>query len=234
MKSPLLLSWLLFVLSSQAADPIRSGTNPPSGTNLVSPSPNPHDGGTSVIALLKNFCTFAVTPLAGLWVVYHYVRGRTYEKMLLLDIKTSSNVLGEKRVLFVEVQLTNHGKGKLQARPVGPEDYVYTDKDEQLKYSCGLQVKRVALKKLAGDTYMDWYKCPALEPVPDIPAEMNLLGDYVVPAENDKIEFWLEPGDIANLAAPLVLQPGHHLLKVSFYGITSEDYWSRETYVRLE
>jgi len=169
-----------------------------------------------------------------LW-LYNYFRGRTYEKRLLLEVKTCSKALDGKRVLFVEVILTNAGKGKLGAKPVGPDDYVYKDADEQLKYSCSLQVKRINTNKLKGETFLDWYKCSALEPVPGIPSEINLLDDYIVPDEDNKIIFWLEPGDIAHLPAPLVLQLGHYLLKVSFYGPKSKkEFWIRLVYVCLE
>lgn len=172
---------------------------------------------------------------AFLFGLYNNWRGRTYEKRLLLDVKTSSKPLDDKRVLFVEVILTNAGKGKLDARRVGPNDYVYKDADEQLKYSCSLQVKRVNTQKLTDETFLDWYKSSALEAVSGIPAEINLLDDYIVPAESNRVIFWLEPGDIAHLPAPLVLQPGHYLLKVSFYGPKfDEDFWTRLVYVCLE
>lgn len=222
MKFALLLPCLLLGCSLQAADPISTNMSLPEGMTNV------------FVELFKNVSALAVIA-GGLWAIYHYVRGRTYEKRLLLDIKTSSSVMDKKRVLFVEVQLTNPGKGILQAKRVGPKDYVYKDEAEQLKYSCSLQVKRLDPGKLAGEAHLDWYKCPALEPVPDIPAEINLLDEYIVPAENSEIVFWMEPGEIAHLPAALVLQPGHYLLKVSFYGTNPyKDFWSRLIYVRLE
>lgn len=236
MNLTLLFFCLLLGSPSQAAGPVSANTNlPGSTTNPSSPAPNSHGGATNVLVeLFKNLSAIAVIA-GGLWVLYHYVRGRTYEKRLLLDIKTTSQVLDKKRVLFVEVQLTNAGKGVLKARRVGPEDYVYEDESEQLKYSCSLQIKRLDPKRLAGDTYLDWYECPALEPVPDISAEVNLLGEYIVPAENNEVVFWLEPGDIAHLPAVVILGAGHYLLKVSFYGTNPDkDFWSRLVYVRLE
>lgn len=235
LKPPLLLPWFLLAFHLQAADPAAPSTNLPAvATNLGSAAQNPPGTKTNfLIELFKNASAVAVIA-GGLWGLYHYVRGRTYEKKLLIDVKTSEDALEKKRVFFVEVQLSNTGKGILKARRIGPDDYVYKDEFEQLKYSCSLQIKRVDPKKIVSDVCLDWYKCPALESVPDIPAEINLLDDYIVPADNNEVVFWLEPGDVAHLPAVLVLDPGHYLLKVSFYGtIPLKDYWSRLAYVRV-
>ena len=127
--------------------------------------------------------------LAALWHLYIFVRGRTFEKRLLLDICTSSEELGEARLLFVEVTLTNNGKGKLAARRGRLSDWVYKDEIEQLKYSCSLQIRRVNANKLKGEALLDWYDCRALEQVPDIPSEINLLDEYLVPNKDYATEF---------------------------------------------
>jgi len=170
--------------------------------------------------------------LAALWHLYIFIRGRTFEKRLLLDICTSSEELGETRLLFVEVKLTNNGKGKLGAKRVRPGECVYTDEFEKLKYSCSLQIKRVNASDLKGETLLDWYNSAELRWVPDVPREINLLDEYLVPNEGNRTDFWLEPGDIAHLPASLVLLPGHYLLKVSFYGTRlKKDFWSRQVHV---
>jgi hypothetical protein len=176
-----------------------------------------------------------IPPLAiagGLWGLYFYVRGRTFQKKLSLKVTAKSEPLGGNRFVFVEVELTNLGKGKLEARRVRPDDYVYKDEIEQLKYSCSLQIKRVKANALTDETFIDWYKTEALEPVPNIPTEIDLLDDYRVPAEEWQTRFWLEPGDTAHLSAPLILSAGQYLLKVSFYGTNAaKDFWSRLLFV---
>ena len=178
-----------------------------------------------------------IPPLAiggGLWGLYCYVRGRTFQKKLSLNVTAKSEPLGETRFVFIEVQLTNHGKSKLEARRVRLGDYVYKDEIEQLKYSCSLQIKRVKANALADEKFIDWYKTDALEPIPKIPTEIDLLDDYRVPAEQWQTRFWLEPGDTTHLSAPLILSAGHYLLKVSFYGTSAaKDFWSRLLYVRV-
>lgn len=176
-----------------------------------------------------------IPPLAiagGVWAIYFYIRGRTFEKRLSLSVTAKSEPLGENRIVFVEVQLTNHGKGKLEARRVRPGDYVYKDEIEQLKYGCSLQIKRVK-GNAADERFIDWYKTDALETIPNIPPEIDLLDDYRVPDEQWRTRFWLEPGDAVHLSAPLILSPSHYLLKVSFYGTNAtKDFWSRLFYVR--
>jgi len=172
---------------------------------------------------------------AALWALYLHWRGRTFEKRLLLDISTSSEPFDEKRVLFVEIKLTNSGKAKLQAKPVKRGQWVYKDEIEQLQYSCSLQIRRINPNKVKAETLLDWYNCPALEQIPDVPTEINLLDEYILTNEDNRIEFWLEPGDIAYLPATLILIPGDYLLKVSFYGPDAKnDFWSRQIHTHLK
>jgi hypothetical protein len=170
-----------------------------------------------------------------LWSFYLHRKGRIFQRKLKIDVKTSSHVVNTLHILVVEVQLTNTGNVKLAARRVGPNDYVYKDEQEQLRFSCSLQVRRVDPKKITRESYLDWFKCDSLGPVPHIPAEINLLDEYVVPVENDKIVFWLEPGDVVDLTTPLALDKGHYLLKISFYGeVEKNDFWSRLIHVCIE
>jgi len=179
---------------------------------------------------------FAAFSGGGLWNLYLHWRSRTFEKRLLIDVHTEITALKNKRIVSVEVALTNAGKGMLKAMSVGPGDYVYQDENERLKSSCGLQIKRIATEKLAGECqHLDWFNSPALEEVPGIPDEINLLDDYAVPSDGNKIVFWLEPGDVAHLYAPMILPVGAYLMKVSFYGTNfQEDYWSRLVCVSVD
>ncbi len=186
-----------------------------------------------IVEIFKNMSAVSVI-IAGMWILYNSIRARTFRSKLLIKINTFSEPLEQNKVLFVEVELINQGKCKLVARRVGLADYVYKDKFDQLKYSCSLQVKRVNMKKLTGEAYLDWYNCSALEQVPDLPAEINLLDDNVDPCANNEVVFWMEPGDVVHLSAPLILHTGDYLLKVSFFGINRhDDYWSRLLYVQL-
>jgi len=185
-----------------------------------------------IVKGFKNTSAIAVIVFGG-WYLIDYIRGRTFSHRLQIDIKTYTESFESRRLLFIEVSLTNAGKGKLQARPIGHDDYVYKDEYEKIRYACGLQVKRIEPLSINGETFLDWYASPSLSPVPDIPREINLLDDYIVPNDDNKTVFWLEPGDIAQLSAAMIVTPGHYLVKVSFYGKKKDDYWSRLGYVRV-
>ena len=55
-----------------------------------------------------------------------------------------------------------------------------------------------------------------------MPAEINLLDEYLLPNEGNKTAFRMEPGDVVYLPTTLILPPGDYLLKVSFYGNKSD------------
>ena len=173
--------------------------------------------------------------LGALWKLYIHKRGRIFERKLLIDVEPSFKSLNEYRLLSVDVRLTNAGGVKLEAKNVGEDDVVYEDAFERLKYACSLQVKRLNPQKLKEERSVGWYDSDALEPVPNLPAEINLLDEYLLPNEGNKTAFWMEPGDVVYLPTTLVLRPADYLLKVSFYGTNPiKDFWSRQTHVRVE
>jgi hypothetical protein len=186
-----------------------------------------------IVRGFKNISAIAVVA-GGAWALFNFIRGRTFSSRLQIDIKSNSESFESKRLLFIDVTLTNTGKGKLQARPIEPNDCVYKGEHEEIRYACGLQIRRIEPIDISGETYLDWYNSSSLSPIQDIPGEINLLDDYLVPSDNNKTVFWLEPGDVAQLSAAMVVMPAHYLVKVSFYGIDAdEDYWSRLVYARV-
>jgi hypothetical protein len=92
--------------------------------------------------LLKSASMAAVG--AAVWGRYVHWRSRTFQKKLLIEAAATTRMIGERRLVFIEIQLTNAGRGKLEARRVGPAEYVYWDEFESLNYSCSLQLRRVS------------------------------------------------------------------------------------------
>lgn len=107
-----------------------------------------------IIGVFKNISAIAVVT-GGMWVLFNYIRGRTFSSRLQIDIKTNSESFESRRLLFIDVTLTNTGNGKLQARPIGPNDYVYRDEHEEIRYACGLQIRRIESVNISGETYLD-------------------------------------------------------------------------------
>jgi hypothetical protein len=168
-----------------------------------------------------------------LWEFYKFLRGRSFQNTLIIDVTTSSQPSGERSVVFVDVQLKNLGKGRIKAKRIGDGEYAYKDEIEQLKHSCGLQVRKINTASVTTDAHLDWFQSSALERVEGIPDEINLLDEYILTDKNNVVEFWLEPGETVHLPAPLLLSSGHYLLKVSFYGPRHSDFWSYIAYVHV-
>jgi hypothetical protein len=188
-----------------------------------------------MVTLIEIFKTISFTAMgAAAWALYTHWRGRTFKKKLFIDIKTKVEPTRLNKILDIEVQLKNISKVKLQARPIAFKNRVSRDQKEQIKYSCGLQIKRINTRKIAYPSNLDWYTSPSLEPIPGFPAEINLLDEYIISNESNKIIFWIEPEEVVQLNATVVLEDGHYLLKVGFYGTNPDsDYWSRQNYVHI-
>ena len=170
--------------------------------------------------------------LVGLWELYKFIRSRTFASRLKIEVGSTATPLGERYLVFVDVQLTNFGRGKIQARPLDASQVAYEDAVETVRYSGSLQVRQIEAGSIDANGYVDWFRSAAVKPLDGVP-EINLLDEYTLPDENDRVEFWLEPDEVVNLGAPIVLSPGHYLLKVSFYGPESDDFWHKLEHVYL-
>ena len=143
--------------------------------------------------------------------------------------------MNEKWIVSVEVVLKNNGKGKIQAWSGGDGKLAYKDALEELKRPCSLQLKRISSTVEQDNQYLNWYNSASLVSVPDIPSEINLLDDYVMTDDHNRVEFWLESGDTVHLPATLILNPGNYLGKISFYGRKpKKDFWTRFVFLNLE
>jgi hypothetical protein len=169
--------------------------------------------------------------------IIEFYFGRAYRKTLIINIDTTSTGLDNRRMLVVNVQFTNAGKGKIKAKPVKTsraDEYAYKNKIETVRYSGSLQIKELETAGLQGNKYLDWFDDSVSQEVSGI-KEINLLDEYILTDKEGEIDFWLEPGETVHLATPLVLSPGNYLLKVSFYGPKADDdFWHRLIFVRLE
>jgi hypothetical protein len=176
--------------------------------------------------MLLDWLKYLIGPsvLVALWELYKFLRGRTFQSRLRIDISSSATPLGKNHLVFVDVQVTNFGKGKIQARPVGDGEWAYKDQFETVAYSGSLQIKQIDAASVQGNEALDWFKSAAVKEVPGI-SEINLLDEYALTDKNNRIEFWLEPDETVHLGTAVVLSPGHYLLKASFYGTKPEDFW---------
>ena len=143
-------------------------------------------------------------------------------------------------MVFLDVVLTNEGKRKLEAKRVPANHVAYKDTGEVLKYSCGVELRKIQTSLILTNKSLDWFtdtnllQCPA-----GIPAEVDLLGEYELADRSDPstygtAAFWIEPTEQYHLGTTLILPKGDYLLKMHFIGNdTDEDFWSRIVYMQV-
>ncbi len=170
--------------------------------------------------------------VGGAWIILRLVRERKWDSALAIDIKSS--FVPDKRLLtFIEVRLRNKGKVQLRAKVYRSEEgLAFGDGVENLKHSCSLRVKKLISPLASGDSWIDWFDnknfdSPQLD-------EINLLNEYEDPKQNNRTDFWMEPGEVYKLGVPLTLNPGIYLAKVTFVGNRSDsEFWSRIALVKV-
>jgi hypothetical protein len=168
--------------------------------------------------------------VGGLWVILRLNRERTDEEALTIDLACRSSPYGEEYLVCFDVRLCNVGKTKIQAkRKRAATEYVYDDGIEQLEHSGSLQLRRIAVGAIPDNgrriNWFDGGSC--LEKLANCP-DINLLSYYENPKKGNRVEFWMEPGEIYNLEASVILPPGLYLTKVTFVASKSDlNFWTR-------
>lgn len=184
------------------------------------------------------------TITAGGWAFFTFVIERNLQAHLGLDIKvdisTNSPALGEKRLVFLDVILTNEGRRKLEAKRVSTDNIAYQDPGETIKYPCGIQVRKIETNLIKTNKSLDWFSDTNLLCCPSgIPDEIDMLGEYelIDPSKASQPgtpHFWIEPSEQYHLGTALILPKGDYLVKLHFLGNhTDEDFWSRIVYIQI-
>jgi hypothetical protein len=166
---------------------------------------------------------------AGLWALLRLRRERSDESALSIDVSVKSDRIdaADEHLVFMAVVLKNVGKTKIEAKHKKVDGLTFKDRGERLHYACSLQVKRVTPCSEVSSRCLDWFKSHSLEGVENI-SEMNLLSEYENPDKGDRIEFWMEPGEVYCLGKSLMLRAGVYIAKVTFVASKSdEDFWTR-------
>ena len=164
--------------------------------------------------------------IGGLWVFFRFVNERAYESALTIGIDSSTITVDGAPLTYLDVTLTNVGKVKLQAKPVDRFTTAYEDKVEKLQYSCGLSIRKPLSDVTKTGDLIDWFEHTRFEPSKFL--EFNLLNEYGDPEDNNRVDFWMEPGEQYHLGMPLRLDAGIYLAKVTFIGARSDkEFWSR-------
>jgi hypothetical protein len=186
----------------------------------------------------------AGTIVAGIWALWIFVFERTAESALSIDpsvvIVTNAPSLGMRRLVFLDVALANKGKRMIKAMRVTSNAWASPkeDKLEQLRYSCGAEIRRIDASAITNNKAFDWFTDAgkALTCPDGTPTEINLLREYELskPPNVGVSDFWMEPGEQYHLGTAFILTPGDYLVKVHFYGKTEKDFWSRVIFFQVD
>lgn len=185
------------------------------------------DTNAKIAQIVQSVSVALASLIAGIWALLRLRRERTYEAALKIEVDSTPVDPGA-RYTAIEIILTNQGHVKLQANEAIKPGPVYADRLETISYSCSLSVKRIADQAEGKSLRIDWFD-PDLFSLA-IP-EINLLAEYQNPDRNERVEFWMEPGESYRVGSLLHLPPGTYLAKVTFVGSnSSEDFWTQLTH----
>jgi hypothetical protein len=182
------------------------------------------------------FCL--ATFVAGVWTYQNFTSGRESNAHLFMDatatIKTNIPSLGERRLVFLDVYLNNTGKRRIDAERVSTNQVAYSDSGETIKYSCGIQIRKILTPLIQTNQDVDWFdNANLLECPPGLPQEVDLLGECDLP--DGTPDFWIEPSDQCHLGHAFILDKGDYLVKIHFIGTNpDEDFWSRIVYIQVD
>jgi hypothetical protein len=191
--------------------------SPPSNLSIVK----------DVIDIISGVIVAVAAIIGGLWALLRYRKERTDEAAIEIGVNSTCAPYGQDYLIFLDIKLTNKGRTKIQAKYERSNGLAFDDGVERLQHSGSLQVKQVLPRTQHANSHLDWFESPLLRPLPDI-AEINLLTEYEDPTRSNRIDFWMEPGEVYHLEAAIVLSPGLYLAKITFVGADGDDnFWSR-------
>jgi hypothetical protein len=181
---------------------------------------------------IEHVTVAAASVIGGVWVLFRFLNERTLESALTIGVDTSTIAFDGTPLTFVDVTLTNVGKVRLQAKPVDRSTAAYDDGVEKLQHSCDLSIRKLLSDAKVADNPIDWFNAKSFDSSKSL--ELNLLNEYEDPRNNNRVDFWMEPGEEYHLGVSLRLDAGVYLAKVTFIGARSDDeFWSRIVMVEL-
>jgi hypothetical protein len=185
-------------------------------------------------AAAKNFVETLAILVGGSWAFYRFVIRR--ESKPGLDITLTPRIIPETEERFLayfEVTLTNKSTCRVLARKRKAGQPAFSDRNEVLRHSCSLLLRRVTAGMPVG-TQIRWFADADAKSPLSTDIVGNLLDEYEYDIEG-KEDFWMEPSEISHLCVGVVLQPGVYLAMVTFVGQPSDDreFWRRLFIVQI-
>jgi len=180
--------------------------------------------------ILHNLVVALAAIVGGLWVVDRIKRERTDEAALEMSLSTSSSVVGTQHLVVLTVHLVNKGKTKIQAKSERDgRGFVFSEDGEQaekLRFPCSVQLKQLDPTAINGSQRLNWFAGgPWKDVLGSEGPEINVLLEYENPERDNKVEFWMEPGETYHLGVPWILEKGTYLAKLTFVAAPQETGW---------
>lgn len=176
---------------------------------------------------LANLATAAGILIGSLWALYRFGIRRESKTALSIDpIVESFPYSPDVFLTHFDVALRNLGYVKIRAKrkrhsETNKNAFAYDHPGEKLKYSCSLLIRRLQMDAKV-KTRIQWFPDEkAVSPLPD-DTECDLLYSY---EENERTDFWLEPGEVYRLSMSVVLERGLYLCMVTF--VAQDPWWQR-------
>jgi hypothetical protein len=176
----------------------------------------------------------------GGWTLYQFALRRAFESALSIDctVRTepskhhSGEPIEEHFVVAIEVVFTNIGNRRISAPPALTSKQI-EDYQGAAKHPADLEIRQLPEEVSVPSFVGWWYKKQQLRTIPGIPEHVSLLYEYT--KKDEKIDFFMEPGEKYALGTVFILPRGHYAAKIVFVGERklAAEYWSRILYFHV-
>jgi hypothetical protein len=183
--------------------------------------------------MAEHIATVIALMVGGGWVLYQYVIRRSGETGLAITVKPRTACRdGNSRFVFLEVGLKNTGHRRLTASP-NNQSQLQGEFERSIQFAGSLQLRSIDPAYSGPSTHVDWWDYGTSKMLRGLAVpEVNILREYTDP--EDRVEFFMEPGESYRLGSTFILEPGVYLAKVVFVGKAKREYWSRIVPIRVE
>jgi hypothetical protein len=170
------------------------------------------------------------TFIAAVWTLYLFLLKGSFETSLGMSLSVETQQGDAQSVVSLQIELSNIGGRRITA-PRELSAGQINDYEDSVLYPCDLEIRT-----LDGTTstsrFVGWWsrRDSLLSPIPGIPKHISVLYEYT--RADQRVDFFMEPGEKYVLGHIFILPPGHYAAKLVFIGerATAAEYWSRIFY----
>lgn len=164
--------------------------------------------------------------LSAVWTFYLFLLRGSFETSLAMDLSVDAQPRDSQFVVYLQVKLSNIGGRRITAPPTLSSEQI-KDYEHSVIFPCDLEL-RVLNGTISTPCFVGWWsKRAPLKNIEGIPTHISVLYEYT--RADEKVDFFMEPGESYVLGHVLVLPAGNYVAKLVFVGqrATAAEYWSR-------